>query len=203
MRSEYERVKQARIKRKEILVNILGGKCIKCGYNKCVRALDFHHIDPKEKDFSISQKWNTIIKCLEEIKKCILLCSNCHRELHYGIWNINYIDLENYFKIINIKIDDVINNLDKPIIYEKICCNCKKEFTTDKSTKRNCSEKCRSQHRRKYKNRPNLNTLLKEVNIYGYRGTGKKYGVSDNAIKKWIKNYGGIPPRKHKNKLAG
>lgn len=40
----------------------------------------------------------------------------------------------------------------------------------------------------KRKLRPDYNTLLSEVEILGYSGTGRKYGVSDNAIRKWIKN---------------
>ena len=44
-------------------------------------AYDFHHLDPKEKDFNIALNLN-YEECLEELKKCILICSNCHRELH-------------------------------------------------------------------------------------------------------------------------
>ena len=61
-----------------------GGKCINCGYNKCISALDFHHRDPSEKEFSISsikrKKLTEQIK--KELDKCDILCSNCHRELH-------------------------------------------------------------------------------------------------------------------------
>ncbi len=64
-----------------------GEKCCICGYNKCIEALDFHHIDPKEKDFILSDRnlildWNEIKK---ELDKCILVCSNCHREIHAGV----------------------------------------------------------------------------------------------------------------------
>lgn len=65
-----------------------GGKCQKCGYNKCQAALDFHHRNPNEKDFSICKKYgcrrfNERIK--KELDKCDLLCANCHREEH---WNL-------------------------------------------------------------------------------------------------------------------
>jgi hypothetical protein len=70
--------------RKKILLDIMGGKCSICGYNKCLDALEFHHIDPKEKDKKLGNmmqmKWETI---LEESKKCILVCANCHREIHF------------------------------------------------------------------------------------------------------------------------
>lgn len=65
-----------------------GGKCIKCGYNKCLKALEFHHLDPTQKDFTISNDHFKLLEAVEESKKCILLCSNCHRELHDNLWSI-------------------------------------------------------------------------------------------------------------------
>ena len=64
-----------------------GGKCIKCGYNKYPEVLEFHHRNPTEKDFSISKKghYRSWKRISEEIKKCDLLCANCHRELHAEI----------------------------------------------------------------------------------------------------------------------
>lgn len=64
-----------------------GGKCVICGYNKSGRALSFHHLDPKKKDFGLSYKgltrsWEKIRK---ELDKCILLCANCHMEVHDGV----------------------------------------------------------------------------------------------------------------------
>jgi 5-methylcytosine-specific restriction endonuclease McrA len=61
-----------------------GGKCNRCGYYKSVYALQFHHIDPAEKDFNIGQKgstraWATV---KAELDKCVLLCANCHFEEH-------------------------------------------------------------------------------------------------------------------------
>ncbi len=66
------------------LVEEFGGECVKCGYKKYIGALDFHHTDPNGKDFGISSKGFTLSyeKMLEEAKKCILVCSNCHREIH-------------------------------------------------------------------------------------------------------------------------
>lgn len=65
-----------------------GGKCLVCGYNKCSGALDFHHVDPKEKDFSISKVTKGWDKVKDELDKCVLLCSNCHREVHHGILDL-------------------------------------------------------------------------------------------------------------------
>lgn len=70
-----------------------GGKCIKCGYSRCLKALEFHHLDPSKKDFTISNDNFKLASALEESKKCILLCSNCHRELHDNLWNIDELNL--------------------------------------------------------------------------------------------------------------
>jgi hypothetical protein len=79
----FEHVKNFRIKIKERAVEYLGGKCSICGYNKCIKALHFHHIDPHTKEFTISQNTNKAWeKVKKEIEKCILLCANCHAELH-------------------------------------------------------------------------------------------------------------------------
>ena len=62
--------------------------CSKCGYNKCVGALCFHHTDPKNKEFMISKATNASIskeKFEVELDKCILLCANCHAELEEKI----------------------------------------------------------------------------------------------------------------------
>ncbi len=64
-----------------------GGKCIFCGYNRCMAALDFHHLDPTQKEFGISMDGITRswIRVQLELDKCVLVCSNCHREIHAGI----------------------------------------------------------------------------------------------------------------------
>ena len=77
-----------------IKIKMYGGKCCRCGYNKCVQALEFHHIDPKQKDTIISSDSITIEKAIEESKKCILICSNCHKEFHAGLWDLSELNLE-------------------------------------------------------------------------------------------------------------
>ena len=79
----YCMVKRQRKKIKKHLISLLGGKCERCGYNKCISALEFHHKDPLEKDFALSgSKILSIKKMEEEVKKCTLFCANCHREEH-------------------------------------------------------------------------------------------------------------------------
>lgn len=77
-------VQRRREKVKHMAVEYKGGKCERCGYNKCIEALEFHHLDPSEKDFAISSKgytrsWESV---KNELDKCIMLCANCHREIH-------------------------------------------------------------------------------------------------------------------------
>lgn len=68
-------------------IEYLGGKCSRCGYDKCDRAIEFHHINPSEKDFTIGHRTSIIFDnnpdfFKRELDKCILLCRNCHRKEH-------------------------------------------------------------------------------------------------------------------------
>jgi DNA invertase Pin-like site-specific DNA recombinase len=67
------------------LVEYKGGECEKCGYKKCIDALEFHHKDPNEKDFTISGKSWSFERLKKEADKCILVCSNCHKEIHFEL----------------------------------------------------------------------------------------------------------------------
>lgn len=73
--------------RKQQAVDYKGGKCIKCGYNRCLSALEFHHLDPSQKAMSfdsvfICRKWE-VVKA--ELDKTVLVCANCHREIEAGL----------------------------------------------------------------------------------------------------------------------
>jgi 5-methylcytosine-specific restriction endonuclease McrA len=75
-------------KRRKVLrakaIKFKGGCCEICGYSKCLDALEFHHLNSRNKDFGISAKGYTRSwkKVKNELKKCRLLCANCHREVH-------------------------------------------------------------------------------------------------------------------------
>ena len=62
-----------------------GGKCQICGYNKCLSALEFHHLNPNEKENIVSNSYGTVKDSIKEAKKCILVCANCHREIHENL----------------------------------------------------------------------------------------------------------------------
>lgn len=79
-------VKKRRKKVKEMAVEYKGGCCQYCGYNKCIAALEFHHLSKEDKSFGISYKgytrsWKRVKK---ELDKCVLVCANCHREMEHS-----------------------------------------------------------------------------------------------------------------------
>lgn len=74
---------------KAIIIEQLGGKCCICGYNKYQGALELHHLDPDTKEFGLAIMVSKSLKAIaKEMKKCILCCSNCHKEVHAGITQI-------------------------------------------------------------------------------------------------------------------
>lgn len=83
-----QKMQNARLKSfKQKCVEYLGSCCMHCGYSKCIAAMEFHHKNPTEKEFGIAKVRNRafsqVIK--DELDKCELLCSNCHKEVHYNI----------------------------------------------------------------------------------------------------------------------
>lgn len=93
----YQRGRQVIAERRQALkkecVALLGGKCSRCAYCEFVSSLDFHHLSDKEHDIAAlitksshgNRKQHDIL--MEEISKCILLCSNCHSAFHAGEWS--------------------------------------------------------------------------------------------------------------------
>jgi hypothetical protein len=86
--SHSQHVKDWRKNTKLRIVKSMGNKCQCCGYSLCYQALELHHLNPKNKDLSFGRvmanpkKWESIVT---ELRKCILVCSNCHKEIHAGI----------------------------------------------------------------------------------------------------------------------
>jgi 5-methylcytosine-specific restriction endonuclease McrA len=82
-----EHVAASRRNRRRGLIEEAGGECSICGYDRCVGALEFHHLDPADKEFGLS--WRGLTRSLEDLRrearKCILLCSNCHAEVEAGV----------------------------------------------------------------------------------------------------------------------
>jgi transposase len=86
-----EAVVRRRRRVKQILVEEAGGSCRLCGYDKSYAALEFHHVDPREKQFGVAA--GGIARSLDrlrvEVRKCVLLCSNCHAEVEAGTCSIS------------------------------------------------------------------------------------------------------------------
>jgi len=88
MSRQSEAVKKWRRDTKQRIVNAFGGSCAICAYKKCLASLALHHLDPAEKDFSFGRiranprSWFRMVK---ELRKCVLLCHNCHDEVHAGV----------------------------------------------------------------------------------------------------------------------
>lgn len=167
--TEATQRRRVRVKRKA--VDYLGGCCQICGYNDCIDALDFHHLDPVQKEFSISHDGVNVSydKLKKELDKCILLCANCHREVHASLKQVL--------------------PLQHMVLEDKRCAECGKLFKPRKEKQRFCSAVCSSLHQRKC-DRPDEITLIKEIKESSYVSVGKKYGVRDNTIRKWVIQYG-------------
>ena len=72
----------------EKIKGLHGSKCTICGYDKCISALEFHHKNPDQKSCSISE-CTSEKRMIDESKKCVLLCANCHREVHFYGYEFN------------------------------------------------------------------------------------------------------------------
>ena len=85
-RASISKKNRARRQEKRMrLVQDFGGKCSICGYNKCIDALQFHHLDSNNKEYDVSRlvtQNRPYEKILKEAKKCIMICANCHAEIH-------------------------------------------------------------------------------------------------------------------------
>ena len=176
MSKKSEAVKKWRKSIKEKLVESMGGCCICCGYNKTVAALAFHHLNPSEKEFSISDVLASPIsikKIEEELKKCILVCQNCHCEIHAGIRDIPEIIVQ----------PKQISN--KYEYNYSLCQVCKTSKPNHKIT---CSRSCASQHRSKIDwEKIDIQNELKTKSIIRL---SEELGCSDGAIHKRMKKLG-------------
>ena len=90
---------------KKEAVSLFGGQCTVCGYSKSQRALEFHHVDPSKKEYQINFAKHGWSKSLKELRKCALVCGNCHSEIHDDLIDLKIPD--NYYDIL----DDTSNQL--------------------------------------------------------------------------------------------
>ena len=159
----------------------MGGKCCLCGYNKCNGALEFHHINPQEKEFGICTGVIRALEIeLEEIKKCVLVCANCHREIHAGMHD-NIILKTTYNDVIaQEELNKVIQTKTKRKRHY-YCNNCGKEL----SGKANLCVKCNNLFQRKAE-RPNRDELKQMIRDSSFTAIGEIFGVSYNTVKNGV-----------------
>jgi len=171
--------------RKRKSVELMGGRCQICGYDKNLSALDFHHKYPSEKEFSFSKlrqmKWASVVK---ELKKCILFCANCHREIHNPGDNKKEILEDNNF----LNYTHKITNKNQSYVYlisTGKCPTCNSDVFGTKY----CCVDCVGKDKRKVKDRPSKTKLKQLLKKSNFSAIGREYRVSDNAIRKWAKSY--------------
>jgi transposase len=93
-RCAADSVTRWRRRAKQVLVDEAGGRCRCCGYDRCLAALTFHHVDPSTKRFGVGGRGLTRSMAIlrEEAAKCVLLCANCHAEVEAGVLHVEPID---------------------------------------------------------------------------------------------------------------
>jgi hypothetical protein len=177
-------VSERRRKLKSMVVEYMGGKCQRCGWNEHQSGLVPHHANPSKKEFSISGDGipRTWAKIQEECKKCFLLCQNCHSVVHAtqeSYW-FDENNIPDYGEFI-----DTTSHAYK-VIFK--CIDCDIEISHKATRCMSCSGRHNALSNNKTKiNWPQLDILLGLVEMHGYSGVGKILGVSDKAVAKRIK----------------
>ena len=171
-----------------------GGKCEICGYNKNLSALEFHHINPEEKSFGIDLRKfsnNKFDKLQEELNKCMLVCANCHREIH----NPN-MAMDNIPNMIE-KMNDEKNSITYHNLFNSrtkknaICPNCGRDFKYIRG-KTFCSEQCRYE----YKGYPSIDEIKEQYGIlHNWEKVAKHFNLTRKIIQDIRKRFGILPSR--------
>lgn len=165
--------------RKTNLISLFGSKCCICGFNKFQEALEFHHVNPEEKELKLSANVMVALdKQIKEARKCILVCANCHRGIHAGYYQVP----DNYQQFFNEEQAQYLLQQNEEIKHGKkhYCQRCGKILSTNASY---CVE-CSHIMQRKV-NRIDRAELKQLIRTQPFTQIAKKYGVTDNAIRKW------------------
>lgn len=179
-RSERVTIKRRNLRKQ--LVTIFGSKCINpdCNYSKYAGNLTFHHLDPSKKKFAISGKGLTrsFDKLYAEAKKCILICHNCHGEVHANILKAD--KLEKLQIEIIYSYEKTLDNLVTSKV-EIICLKCGVSVSKGAKHCKKCSP-------RKTKIKwPSIDELDNQINKTSKSEVARKLGVSEAAVRKHLK----------------
>lgn len=173
-------VQKWRKKTKALVVEAMGNKCCKCGYDKYIEALTFHHLDPNAKDNTIAnflRNPRRLDKIVCELKKCVMLCANCHIELHAGHWDISDIT------IIEIN-ESIIEDGRKSKRVTGKCPVCNGDTSGTNTCSRNCAAKLA-----RTIDWPDISVVLDMLSKSNYSAVGRELGVSVAAVKKYIRKH--------------
>lgn len=168
---------------KERMINAFGNKCCICGHTFPQEVFEFHHLNPKNKEFSLGKirsncfSWERIVN---ELRKCVMACANCHRLIENG-----YVEVpKNASRFNELYYNYKKNFPNQKIKYDKCVCGKKKLVE-----RKYCSTKCYHFYTRKVKRPPKTDLLILLEKGWSLNRIGKKYGVTHNAIKRWKKTY--------------
>lgn len=172
-------------RRKSDLRSIFHSKCCLCGFSEVQEALEFHHVNPETKAFGISgssQQTKALDAQLQELKKCILVCANCHRGIHQGIYQIPD-NWEDFYD------DNIAHQLQEKLQQVKTrqihyCKRCGKEISKSAI---HCQD-CQALLARTCE-RPTREILKQQIRTTPFTQIGKQYNVTDNTIRKWCDAY--------------
>lgn len=194
-----ERVKNRRHFIKQSIIYVMGGKCQCCGYDKCQSALELHHINSEEKEFSFGRNANRTWELIEtELPKCLLVCANCHREIHFGLIDgttlfssfdenkAKEIRENSYWRQSRSKKMNKTTGMENRKIKNIHCIDCGELISGTSGT--GLCPKCAKKRMRitEWPSREELKNLIRTT---PFTKIGLQYNVSDNTIRKWCKYY--------------
>lgn len=171
--NDYNTQKLRGLKRKLELVKSRGGKCKLCGYDRNIAVLEFHHINPDEKEFQLDMRHlsNTSLERLkEEADKCQLLCANCHREVHNP-----HLGMDEVEDLVNTEAKDKTSFEN---MTGSVCPVCGKRFPKSKG-KIYCSKECRNAD----KHYPSLEEVNEQYEILkNWEKVAQHFGLTRRVI---------------------
>lgn len=190
MTTNFEQMKKWRKRTTDAMEYIMGAECCVCGYNKTTWALHYHHIDPSKKVFNLSKvrsdsiPWEDIEN---ELRKCVVLCANCHAEVHAGLITPTFVSSFSEERL------------------AELCTRCKNCGTLiHHKGYFFCNHSCRSKHSAKVAEERKLQREEESVwskisaveLLYKHNGNvlkaSKEVGLSDNAVRKRLKKETGF-----------
>lgn len=186
--------KKQRANKRLMLLEAKGSRCQICGYNRCMKALSFHHVSEDTKIFTLSnrlcqRKWQDVVA---EASKCILLCHNCHTEVHDGFHVDRVAVLEKELAeqkelfVSRLMIVGSKNRSRKGTTDR--CPNCSKDYVVKWVHQRYCSAKCSAEAQQRVV-RPNKQELKQLLETFSYVQVGRIFNVSDNSVRKWLRSF--------------